>query len=105
VVVAEGHKNPIAALRRCWALTRGHGWAILGLILIVAIAAAIVVGVASTLIGILFVLLAGQDLGRLLVLIARSAGNAAMVTLLLVLGAALYRQLSDGRSARPAAAD
>jgi hypothetical protein len=105
VVVAEAHRNPIAALRRCWALTAGHGWAILGLILIVAVAAAIVVGVAATLLGIIFVLVAGQDLGRLLVLIVRTAGNAAMVTLLLVLGAALYRQLSEGRSAAaPAAA-
>jgi hypothetical protein len=105
VVVAEAHRNPIAALRRCWALTAGNGWAIAGLILIVAIAAAIVIGVATTLLGIVFVLVAGQDLGRLLVLIVRTAGNAAMVTLLLVLGAALYRRLSEGRSAAaPAAA-
>jgi hypothetical protein len=103
VVVAETHRNPIAALRRCWALTRGHGWAIAGLILLVAIAAAIVVGAATTLLGILFVLVAGQDLGQLLVLIVRTAGNAAMVTLLLVLGAALYRQLAEGRSAAASA--
>jgi len=99
VVVAEAHRNPIAAIRSCWALTRGQGWAVLGLILIVAIAAAIVVGVASTLIGLVFILAAGQDIGQLLVLIARAAGNAAMVTLLLVLNAALYRRLSEGRSA------
>ncbi|HET9639686.1 MAG TPA: hypothetical protein VFP12_10800 [Allosphingosinicella sp.] len=104
VVVAEAHRNPIAAIRRCFELTRGHGWAILGLILIVAFAAAIAVGVASTLIGILLVLVAGQDIGQLLVLIVRTAGNAAMMTLLLVLNAAIYRQLSAGRSA-PAAAD
>lgn len=99
VLVAEAHRNPIAAIARCWALTKGHGWAILGLILIVAVAAAIVVGVASTLLGILFVLAAGQDVGQLLVLIVRTAGNAAMVTLLLVLNAAIYRQLGERRSA------
>lgn len=103
VVVAETHRNPIAALRRCWDLTRGHGWAILGLILIVAIAATIVVVVASNLLGIVFVLAAGKEVGRLLTLIVATAGNAAMVTLLLVLGAALYRQLSEGRPAAPAA--
>lgn len=103
VIVAEAHRNPIAAIRRCWELTKGRGWAILGLILIVAIAAAIVVGVATTLLGILFILVAGQDVGQLLALIVRTAGNAAMVTLLLVLGAAVYRQLSEGRSAAPAA--
>ncbi|HEX8062607.1 MAG TPA: hypothetical protein VF535_05275 [Allosphingosinicella sp.] len=104
VLVAETHRNPIAALRRCWALTAGQGWAIAGLILIVAVTAAIAVAAAASVLGILFVLVAGQDLGRLLVLIVRTAGHAAMITLLLVLGAALYRQLSGGRSA-PAAAD
>jgi hypothetical protein len=103
VLVAEARRNPVAAIARCWALTRGHGWAILGLILIVAVAAAIVVGVAATLLGILFVLAAGQDIGQLLVLIVRTAGNAAMVTLLLILNAAVYRQLSA--SAPDGAAD
>lgn len=101
VLVAETHRNPLAAIRRCWALTAGHGWAILGLILIVAIAAAIVVGIVTTLLGILFVLVAGQEIGQLLVLIVRAAGNAAMMTLLLVLGAAIYRRLSDGAQAPP----
>lgn len=104
LVVAEAHRNPIAALRRCWALTEGHGWAIAGLILIVAIAAAIVVAVATTLLGIIFILAAGQDVGQLLALIVRTAGNAAMMVLLLVIGAAIYRQLSEGRSAAAAAA-
>lgn len=106
VVVAETHRNPIAALRRCWALTAGQGWAILGLILIVALAATIVVAVASSLLGIVFVLIAGQETGRLLTLIVATAGNAAMVTLLLVLSAAIYRQLSEGgTAAAPAAPD
>ncbi|HYG46910.1 MAG TPA: hypothetical protein VD846_03115 [Allosphingosinicella sp.] len=102
VVVAETRRNPIAALMRCFELTRGHGWAILGLLLIIAIATAIVVGIASTLLGIVFVLVAGQDIGQLLTLIVRTAGNAAMVTLLLVLNAAIYRQLSGSPSAAKA---
>lgn len=103
VVVAETHRNPIAALRRCWELTRGQGWAVLGLILIVALAAAIVVAIASSLLGIVFVLVAGQETGRLLTLLVATAGNAAMMTLLLVLSAAIYRRLSEGRSADAAA--
>ncbi len=98
-VVAENHRNPIAAIRRCFELTKGHGWAVLGLILIIAIAAVITVWVATTLLGILLVLIAGQDVGQLLVLIVRAAGSAAMMTLLLVLNAAIYRQLSGARSA------
>ncbi|HEX6376590.1 MAG TPA: hypothetical protein VFZ91_12820 [Allosphingosinicella sp.] len=104
VVVAEERRNPIDALTRCFALTKGHGWAVLGLILLVAIAAAVAIGVATTLLGILFVLVAGRDLGALLALIVSAAGNAALVTLLLLLGAAIYRQLSQIGSAAPAAA-
>jgi|GEM_PF-1490583 len=81
LVVAEDRRNPIDAITRCLALTKGHGWAILGLILIVAIAAAIVIGIATTLLGILFILIAGQDLGQMLVLIVKTAGNAALMTL------------------------
>jgi hypothetical protein len=103
VLVAESHRNPIEALRRCWALTAGHGWAIVGLILIVAVAAAIVVGVVTTLLGIVFILAAGQDIGQLLVLIVRTAGNSAMTVLLLILAAAIYRRLADEKAAAPAA--
>jgi hypothetical protein len=99
VVVAEARRNPVDALARCFALTKGHGWAVLGLILLVALAAAIVIGIATTLIGIVLILVAGQDLGQMLVLIVRCAGNAALVTLLLVLNAAIYRQLSGAGSA------
>jgi hypothetical protein len=102
VLAAENRRNPIAAIGRCWAVTQGHGWAILGIILIVAIAAMIVVAVASALLGIVFILVAGQEVGQMLALIVRTLGSAAMTTLLLVLGAAIYRQLSEGRSAAAA---
>ncbi|HLL32156.1 MAG TPA: hypothetical protein VK403_14295 [Allosphingosinicella sp.] len=104
VVVAETRRNPIDAIRRCFELTKGHGWAIFGLVAIIAIAAAIVVGIVSALLGILFVIAAGKDIGLLLTLIVRTAGNTAMVTLLLVLNASIYRQLSGIGSAAPAVA-
>ncbi|HEX8239895.1 MAG TPA: hypothetical protein VF574_09175 [Allosphingosinicella sp.] len=104
VLVAEGHRSPVAAIRRCLEVTRGHGWAIAGLLILVALAASIVVAVASNLLGILFVLAAGRDLGQLLVLIVRAAGSAAMAVLLIVLNAAIYRRLGEGRSAAAASA-
>jgi hypothetical protein len=102
VVVAEMRRNPIDAIRRCFELTKGHGWAVLGLILIVAIAALIAIGVATTLLGIVFILIAGQDVGQMLVLIVRAAGNAALVILMLLLNAAIYRNLSPEPSGAPA---
>ncbi|HEX8262862.1 MAG TPA: hypothetical protein VF547_08310 [Allosphingosinicella sp.] len=104
IVVAERRRNPIDALKRCFELTKGHGWAVLGLLLLVAIPASIAIRVATMLLGILFVLVAGQDLGDLLVLIVRTAGAAALAALMLVLNAAIYRQLSQSRPEAAAAA-
>ena len=99
IVVAEDRRNPVDAIRRSFDLTRGNGWAILGLVLLVAIAAVVVTSVVTWLFGILFVLVAGQDLAATLVLILRAAGNAAAACLLLLLVAAIYRQLGAGPSA------
>ncbi|MFL6844301.1 MAG: hypothetical protein ACJ8ER_05410 [Allosphingosinicella sp.] len=94
VVVAENRRNPVDAIMRCLALTRGNGWAILGLILLVAVAAIVAIVVAVIIVGILLVLLAGRDAAELPVLILQTAGNTALRTLMLLLGAAIYRQLA-----------
>jgi len=47
LMVAENRRNPVAALTRSFEISRGHGWAIAGLIFLVAIVAAIVIGVVS----------------------------------------------------------
>ncbi|MGZ8999410.1 MAG: hypothetical protein ACXW2T_11210 [Allosphingosinicella sp.] len=93
VVVAEGQRNPIAAVTRSFELTRGSGWALFGLIILVALTASIISGVASTMLGILFLLVAGQDVGTLLTKIVQTLGSAATVTLIYALTAAIYRQL------------
>jgi hypothetical protein len=94
VMVAENRRNPIDAIRRTFALTNGHGWAILGLVFVIVIVAAIAVGMADTLAGLIFILAAGQELGKLLASILASALNAAFATLLVMLYAAIYRALA-----------
>ncbi|HEX8527085.1 hypothetical protein [Allosphingosinicella sp.] len=98
VIVAENRTNPIAAIGRSFELTRGNGWAVAGLVILVAIAAAIVAGVANAILGILFLLVAGEDLGRFLVLIVSSATGAAFAALMTLLYAGIYRRLSAGSS-------
>jgi hypothetical protein len=98
VMVAENRRNPIDAIARTFALTAGRGWAILGLFLVVVIVAAIVLGVAGTILGIVFILAAGQELGGLLTAIVESALNSVFATLLVMLYAAIYRGLADGNS-------
>jgi hypothetical protein len=94
VLVAENRRNPFDAIGRTFALTRGHGWAILGIVFVVAIVAGIAVSIAGTLFGLVFVLVAGQELGKLLVSVVVSALNAALATLLTMLYAAIYRALA-----------
>lgn len=94
VLVAETRRNPFDAIGRTFALTRGHGWAILGIVFVVAIVAGIAVSIAGTLFGLVFVLVAGQELGKMLASVVVSALNAALATLLTMLYAAIYRALA-----------
>jgi hypothetical protein len=102
VVVAERRRNPIDALQRTFAITKGNGWAVLGLVLLIGIAAVIAMFVVNMILGLIFILVAGQELGRLLTMIVEAATGAALGTLLILLYAAIYRALS-GRGAAAAA--
>ena len=102
VLVAENRRNPFDAIKRTFALTKGHGWAILGLVFVVAIVAVIAMGVADTLFGVIFILVAGQELGKLLTAVVASALSAALGTLMVMLYAAIYRALAGTKSAAAA---
>ena len=94
VMVAEHRRNPFDALRRTFALTAGHGWAVLGIVAVVVIVAGIGVGVADTMFGLIFVLAAGPDLGKLFAAVLAAALRAGFATLLVMLYAAIYRALA-----------
>lgn len=99
IFVAEQRRHPIEALGRAFELTKGQGWAILGLILLVGIGGAVTMIVANLLTGTLLILIAGKGLGAFLAQIVGAATGAAFATLLLILYAALYRALAGSRSA------
>jgi hypothetical protein len=94
LMVAENRRGPIDTIGRAFELTRGRGWAILGLLLVVVIVGTISMGVGGALFGIVFHLAAGQELGELLTSIVTSALSAALATLLVMLSAAIYRALA-----------
>ena len=94
VVVAERRRNPADAIARSFELTKGHGWAILGLTLLVAIAALIALGVAAALLGLGLVVALGAEAATVPGLILDSAANAIIATLMLLLDAAIYRRLA-----------
>jgi hypothetical protein len=103
VMVAEERRNPIAALERTFALTRGSGWAVFGFVLVVAIVSGVVAFVIGVLCGIAFHFAASPDIAQLLTLVVDAVLNAASVVLLTLLYAALYRALSGSAAPEVAA--
>lgn len=99
-MVAEGHRSPIAPISRAWALTRGRGWAVAGLVIIVILAGIVLSFVVTAVLGTVFILIGGREgIGALLVLILNSALSAVFMTVMIVLFAAIYRALAG--SAEP----
>jgi hypothetical protein len=94
VLVAETPRNPIAAIAGSWNLTRGHGWAVAGLIIIVFVVGMLLSLVVTAVLGSVFYIALGREgVGALLVLILSSALTAALYAVLAVLVAAIYRAL------------
>lgn len=94
VMIAEQQRSPLGAIRGSWALTRGRGWAVAGLVVIVALVGYLLGFVVSAVLGTVFVLILGREgAGSLMILILNAAVTAALLTVLLVLFAAIYRAI------------
>lgn len=100
-MVAEDRRNPFDALKRGFALSNGHGWSILGLLLLVAIPGAILVWAIVQLTGIVLILAAGQELGKMLTAIVYCALNAVLTMVVTMVSAAIYRALAAPEARGP----
>ena len=98
VVVAEDRRNPIDAIRRSLEITKGRGWAVLGMVLLVAFAAIVVMLVINNVLGVLLITVAGVEVGLFLSLIVTAATAAAFTALITLLYAAIYRNLAPTES-------
>lgn len=97
VMVIEGERKPISALRRSWALTRESGLRICGFVLLIVLAFIVLTLVASVLIGLLLAL-TGEPFATIGdALLSAAIMTAAFILFACVL-AAIFAQLS-----RPAA--
>jgi hypothetical protein len=94
VIVAENRRNPIEALSRTWALTKGHGWAVLGMFLLVFIAGFILTAVIGGIIGAILILALPEHLSAFLNLVVSSVLSAALQVVTIFLYAAIYRALA-----------
>ena len=99
LMVAEGRRSPFAALGGSWRLTRKRGWAVAGLVVIIAIVGWLLTTIVTAVLGSVLILIGGREgLGGLLVLILGSALGALFSLVLAVLLAAIYRQLAQAQT-------
>ncbi|HEY0325177.1 MAG TPA: hypothetical protein VGC46_04270 [Allosphingosinicella sp.] len=96
VLVAEMPRAPFSALERSWALSRGLGWQIALLVLLVYVAALIINVAVSSALGVIIALLLGSEgVGGLLLAIVGGLLSAATTLVATVLLAAIYRALTS----------
>ncbi|MCB2080289.1 MAG: glycerophosphoryl diester phosphodiesterase membrane domain-containing protein [Novosphingobium sp.] len=94
VIAVEGERNPVAALKRSFALTKGNSVRLGVFYLLVGIAFLIVMMLAMGLVGIVVALIAGAE-GALIANTIVSAAIGAVMTLYFVgIIAAVHRQLA-----------
>jgi len=94
LLVAENRKNPADAITRTWALTKGHGWAVLGLFVLIFVAGFILVSVVGGIIGTILALALSDNLSFFLNQVVSSLLNTALQVVFIFLYAAVYRALT-----------
>ena len=105
-LVAEGRRNPLDIIRRSFELTKGNGWAVVGLILLVFVAFYVLMLAVTLVFGSILLIVdrsTGSSVGAFLLLVLSSGVGAVFNTVLMVLAASIYRRLSSGaqRSTAP----
>lgn len=96
VMVGEGVANPVDAIRRAWAVTRGLGWRIAGLVMLIGIVAWIAFSAASSVLGVVAGLLLPEGSGAVARAFVDALAGGALALLIVVLTAAIYRQVRGG---------
>lgn len=94
VIIVEGRRNPVAALKRSWLLTRGNS-ARLGLFyLLLGIAFVVVMTIIVAVVGVVAALLAGGEGARVVSAVVSSGLGAVMTLYFVAVIAAVHRQLA-----------
>lgn len=91
VAAAEQCANPFEQLRRSFVLTRGNGWRVFMMLVILYVTAEIIQIVATTLTGLAGELLLPKDIANLLNSIVAGLVAAGLAAFLALLTAAIYR--------------
>ena len=101
VVMVEGERNPIAALRRSWDLTRGNAGRLTLFYALLLVGFGIVILLVGGLADLLLRLVLGMELGTALGTLVSAALQAVMAIFFMAVYAATYRQLARPEATAP----
>ncbi|MXP10500.1 glycerophosphoryl diester phosphodiesterase membrane domain-containing protein [Pseudoblastomonas halimionae] len=94
VLMAEGDLNPVRALKRSFAITKGNSLRIFFFIILIAIGAMIALAVVGSILGLIFIAIAGADIGQNLTTIVVAVLESAVTVVVIACVAMIYRQLA-----------
>jgi hypothetical protein len=95
VIAIEGERNPIAALRRSWWLTKGNSVRILVFILLLAVVISIIAALVSGILGLVLAAF-GEPVASVGSAVVGAIVNAVVTVIFLVVTVAIHRQLAAG---------
>ena len=96
VMIGENVANPVEAIRLGWNYTKGLGWRIAGLVLLIGIVGWIGFSATTSVVGVVAGLVLPSEASAVVKAAADALGGAALALLVAVLTAAIYRQLRGG---------
>lgn len=94
VLAIEAERNPVAALRRSWQLTRGNSGRMLAFFFLAGLLFAVVYGLAMMLVGVVLVLTTGGSVQHVLNAAVSSAITSGALVYFIAMLAAVYRQFA-----------
>lgn len=103
LVAVEGLRNPIAVLRRSWALTRDNFWRIFAFLLLLIVLFVVILAIVMLVIGVILALATSGETQRILAAVVSGALSAVGLVYLVGVTAAIHRQLAGPSSERIAA--
>ena len=95
---AERETNPLNAIARSLSLTRGRGWRVAGLALLILVVAFIVTSALNSVFGVLLALVLPADAQAPVLALVTALLATAVSLIAILLAAAIYRQLVAGKS-------
>ena len=98
LVVARRMTNPITAIGDGWRMTEGRGWRIAGLVVLVGLVAWITLSAVSSVLIVIGSLTVPEGSRSMIAGLTNALSSAGLSTLMVVLGAAIYRQLDPSKA-------